>query len=56
MQFRPGRVELRQGRRQFASPVFEPLLCGQARTAFARFFGELPPREHDAELRRLLTQ
>ena len=32
------------------------MLVGQARTAFARFFGELPPREHDAELRKLLTQ
>jgi shikimate dehydrogenase len=31
------------------------MLVGQARTAFSRFFGETPPREHDAELRRLLT-
>lgn len=32
------------------------MLIGQAATAFARFFGRPPPREHDAELRRLLTQ
>jgi shikimate dehydrogenase len=31
------------------------MLVGQARTAFARFFGTVPPREHDAELRKLLT-
>lgn len=31
------------------------MLVGQARTAFARFFAEVPPREYDAELRRLLT-
>ncbi|MCB2064506.1 MAG: shikimate dehydrogenase [Novosphingobium sp.] len=32
------------------------MLIGQAAKAFEKFFGELPPREHDAELRRLLTQ
>ncbi|WP_017663780.1 shikimate dehydrogenase family protein [Porphyrobacter sp. AAP82] len=32
------------------------MLIGQAATAFERFFGEAPPREHDAELRALLTQ
>lgn len=31
------------------------MLVGQARTAFARFFGVAPPREYDAELRELLT-
>jgi shikimate dehydrogenase len=31
------------------------MLIGQAATAFERFFGQPPPREHDAELRRLLT-
>ena len=31
------------------------MLVGQAATAFERFFGVKPPREHDAELRRLLT-
>jgi shikimate dehydrogenase len=31
------------------------MLVGQAATAFARFFGQAPPREHDAELRALLT-
>lgn len=31
------------------------MLIGQAAVAFARFFGEPPPREHDAELRALLT-
>jgi shikimate dehydrogenase len=32
------------------------MLIGQAATAFAHFFGAPPPREHDAELRALLTQ
>jgi shikimate dehydrogenase len=32
------------------------MLLGQAREAFALFYGALPPREHDAELRALLTQ
>lgn len=32
------------------------MLIGQAAVAFERFFGQAPPREHDAELRRLLTQ
>jgi shikimate dehydrogenase len=31
------------------------MLIGQAAAAFERFFGRVPPREHDAELRRLLT-
>lgn len=31
------------------------MLIGQAAAAFARFFGAAPPREHDAELRALLT-
>lgn len=31
------------------------MLIGQAAVAFERFFGQAPPREHDAELRRLLT-
>jgi shikimate dehydrogenase len=31
------------------------MLIGQAATAFGRFFDQPPPREHDAELRRLLT-
>lgn len=31
------------------------MLVGQAATAFERFFGRPPPREHDAELRTLLT-
>ena len=31
------------------------MLIGQAASAFERFFGILPPREHDIELRRLLT-
>ena len=30
------------------------MLIGQADAAFARFFGTRPPREHDAELRRLI--
>lgn len=32
------------------------MLIGQAATAFAHFFGAPPPRDHDAELRALLTQ
>lgn len=32
------------------------MLIGQAATAFAHFFGAPPPREHDAELRALLTR
>ncbi|MFM7347954.1 MAG: shikimate dehydrogenase [Erythrobacter sp.] len=32
------------------------MLIGQAAIAFERFFGQRPPREHDAELRALLTQ
>ncbi len=31
------------------------MLIGQAATAFERFFGEAPPREHDAALRAILT-
>jgi len=31
------------------------MLIGQAAIAFAHFFGQPPPREHDAELRKLLT-
>lgn len=31
------------------------MLIGQAATAFERFFGTPPPREHDAELRTLLA-
>jgi shikimate dehydrogenase len=31
------------------------MLIGQAALAFERFFGTSPPREHDAELRALLT-
>ena len=31
------------------------MLVGQASSAFYHFFGERPPREHDAELRALLT-
>ncbi|WP_338467288.1 shikimate dehydrogenase [Novosphingobium sp. ZN18A2] len=31
------------------------MLIGQAAFAFARFFGQAPPREHDAELREKLT-
>jgi shikimate dehydrogenase len=31
------------------------MLIGQAALAFERFFGAPPPREHDAELRKLLT-
>jgi shikimate dehydrogenase len=31
------------------------MLVGQAAAAFERFFGIAPPREHDAELRALLT-
>ncbi len=32
------------------------MLIGQAAIAFEHFFGQPPPREHDAELRALLTQ
>lgn len=32
------------------------MLIGQAATAFQKFFGQSPPREHDAELRALLTR
>ena len=32
------------------------MLIGQAASAFERFFGVSPPREHDAELRALLLQ
>jgi shikimate dehydrogenase len=32
------------------------MLIGQAATAFERFFGAAPPREHDAELRAILIQ
>ena len=31
------------------------MLIGQAAFAFGKFFGQMPPREDDAELRRLLT-
>lgn len=32
------------------------MLIGQAALAFEKFFGQAPPREHDAQLRELLTQ
>ncbi|MFN2259992.1 MAG: shikimate dehydrogenase, partial [Parasphingopyxis sp.] len=32
------------------------MLIAQAAIAFELFFGEAPPREHDEELRELLTQ
>jgi shikimate dehydrogenase len=32
------------------------MLIGQAATAFERFFGQTAPRQHDAELREILTQ
>ena len=32
------------------------MLIGQAAAAFEIFFGEIPPRQHDAELRALLTR
>ncbi len=32
------------------------MLIGQAAVAFEKFFGEAPPRQHDAELRAILTQ
>ena len=32
------------------------MLIGQAAVAFERFFGAAPPREHDSELRNILTQ
>lgn len=32
------------------------MLIGQAAVAFEKFFGEAPPRQHDDELRKLLTQ
>jgi shikimate dehydrogenase len=32
------------------------MLIGQAAAAFEKFFGQPAPREHDAELRKLLTQ
>jgi shikimate dehydrogenase len=32
------------------------MLIGQAAVAFGRFFGQAPPRDHDAELRKILTQ
>ncbi|MGQ7830375.1 shikimate dehydrogenase family protein [Altererythrobacter sp. Z27] len=32
------------------------MLIGQAALAFERFFGQAPPREHDTELRELLTR
>lgn len=32
------------------------MLIGQAATAFEKFFGQPAPREHDAELRKILTQ
>ncbi|MFO6446658.1 shikimate dehydrogenase [Erythrobacter sp. NE805] len=32
------------------------MLIGQAAVAFERFFGAAPPREHDGELRAILTQ
>lgn len=32
------------------------MLVGQARTAFEKFYGVAPPREHDDELRALLTK
>ena len=32
------------------------MLIGQAAIAFEHFFGQAPPREHDADIRRLLAQ
>lgn len=32
------------------------MLIGQAAVAFEKFFGAAPPREHDAELRRILVE
>ena len=32
------------------------MLIGQAATAFTRFFGQPPPREHDGELRAMLMR
>ena len=32
------------------------MLIGQAAVAFEKFFGQAPPRQHDAELRELLSQ
>jgi shikimate dehydrogenase len=31
------------------------MLIGQAAAAFEKFFGMVAPREHDAELREILT-
>ena len=47
---------LREARRHgFATSDGLKMLIGQAATAFERFFGAKAPREHDAELRALLT-
>lgn len=47
-----------QGARARGLPTIDGLamLIGQAAAAFERFFGEPPPREHDAELRKILTR
>jgi len=42
-------------RKGFATADGLVMLIGQAASAFARFFGQTPPRECDAELRGMLT-
>lgn len=43
-------------RRGFATVDGLAMLIGQAAAAFAKFFGQPAPREHDAQLRELLTR
>lgn len=57
MVYAPLRTDLLQsaGNLGIATSDGLTMLVGQAATAFARFFGQTPPRQFDADLRALLT-
>jgi shikimate dehydrogenase len=56
--YHPLETPLLHRARELGMPTIDGLamLIGQAAVAFERFFAEKPPREHDAELRELLTK
>jgi shikimate dehydrogenase len=58
MVYAPLETELLAAAREHGHQTVDGLvmLIGQAAAAFERFFGQAAPREHDAELRELLTR
>ena len=56
--YAPVETQLLRNARAMGFPTIDGLqmLVGQAAAAFELFFAEKPPREHDAELRELLTR